>query len=498
MDKKLQALADRIVEALQRSGVSDPIVAAEQFAILLFLRLLDRDDLQGSGPAARSAEIDPSVFTAQAARYRWREWRRLPSRELASFVSNEVLPYMGSLEKEDSAVASFFRDAELSIASAELVVVLIAMIDALEVDRLDPEAAGAFMDRLLSGLGWQSKDGSLRTPAPLRRLMVGLVDARSGDLLIDPAMGTGGLLAEAALRSSRSDPFPTSDPKLHGIDQSRTLLRIATVNLALRGLPIDGLRRADALGDGEISPGRAPEGGYDVVLCDPPFGSMRSEEVHSGHEGFRTRRREALFLALTMRLLAPGGRAAIVLPEMLLSDTSGAHLDLRRTLVEEFDVLAVMELPAWGQHVRSATRFSLVTFRRPLVSARRVSATWFCDLRMRSFRVAGGDANSYARGMDAALDDWAGFRDGGFATPPGIPAAAVLDHDARTPRSWWASTDEIAGSGYRLDAARWAPVISKWPLQDDPVRLAEQAIDDYRQLIDRLEALHGDLDAWTG
>lgn len=484
MEQQLSSTIPAIAAAVRASTPHDPVAAAEQIAILLYLKLLDAED----GPPASSRERrSPAIFASQAERYRWRHWHHLPAADLVAFLTKEVLPYMGSLEKEEPAIAGFFRDAELSSKDQEATRRAVLEIDAIPLAQLDPATAGDLLEGLLAAVGWREVDGMYGTSPVLRNLLVRLADPRPGETVLDPAMGAAGLLADAARHAQEEGG---AAPRLLGLEVSRTMLRIATVNMALRGLPTEGLRRQDALSDREGNLGGPTSGGVDVVLCDPPFGPRRLDEGVGATGSMRSRRLEALFLDIAMRALTEGGRAAIVVPDGVLFDPGPAHVELRRALVEEFDLLCVLSMTPGRFRAQTLLRSSVLVFGRPSPSyGPRPKRIWFHQLAGGTRRRGRPDGPEDRTGLSDFLRNWERHRERGFMDPPGLPAEAILDSGSRQPRSWWAERDVIADSGYRLDAQRWAPVVSDWPLDDDPAELAATASRDYRKLAEEIEAL---------
>lgn len=488
--EELREQAARIASAMADWGHRHPVARTEQASVLLYLKYLDEAADGAALRPSQSLRPEARIYQAQAERYRWREWHDLPEAHLGTFLRREVLTYMGSLEKESPAVAAFFRDAELTPGSEQSLRDVIHMMDRLSLTAMAPSLAGHFLESLYAGLGWREVYGSFGTAPALRDVMVRLVDPRPGDTVLDPAMGAGGLLAEAAEYAREANQ---GEPRLIGREISRTMLRIATVNLALRGLPTGDLRRQDSLSDEDEETAAGIHSGCDVILCDPPYGVLGPSSGTSLRPYARSRRREALFLELAMKSLAPGGRAALVLPDGILGDTIAGHVGLRKDLIEYFDVLAVLSLPAGRLRSQMGIRSSVVVFRHTDTwGQRRPEKIWFHQLAGTGPRRGRARAAEDPSGLAEFMRNWERHSMRGFMDPPGLPAEAVMEVGDRPVRSWWATRQSIAQSGFRLDAQRWAPRAARPPVES-PEQLAEQAIEEYAQLIARLEALRRDL-----
>jgi type I restriction enzyme M protein len=129
----------------------------------------------------------------------------------------------------------------------------------------------------------------------------------------------------------------------HGFDFDNTMLRIGSMNMLLHGVENPDIRYRDSLAQDHA----ADEEAYTLVLANPPFaGSLDYENTAKDLLSIvKTKKTELLFLALFLRLLKPGGRAAVIVPDGVLFGSSKAHKELRRLLVEEQKLDAVVSLP---------------------------------------------------------------------------------------------------------------------------------------------------------
>lgn len=483
MEQHLTEAALRIAHALGTHGSRDPIAAAEQVSILLYLKLLDEAE-DASAPTSQLMvdHAEPAIFTRQAERYRWRELRRLGPDGVGDFLNCEVLPYMGSLEKERPSVAAFFREAELPSDDLGGLWQIVKEIDGLRLRDMDLDDAAEFIEELFSHIGMREVDGRFSTSPTLRRLMVTLADPQPGETVLDPAMGTAGLLVDAA----RHVGAPSSASiRLFGSEVSRTMLRIATVNMVFRGLPAEGLRRENPLVAEERVHAKPPA--CHVVLCDPPYGTARWSGRAELRFPTRSSRLEAQFLEFSMASLVPGGRAAILLPDGLLGSETAPHIELRRDLLRHFDVTAVLSIPS-GRLRSQGPNSSLVVFRRPSDDRPTVDRIWYYRLNKTS-RRRGALASDDRVGISGFLRHWERHLGREFSDPPGLPAQTVLEPESREPHSWWTYRSAVEDAGFRLDPSRWMPVVSDWPLNEDPAELAASAVRDYRRIADELEIL---------
>lgn len=166
MEQYFALVASDIASAMRRSSALTSVSAVEQVSILLYLKLLDEAAEKYDVVAGRDSGRSKPMFQLQAERYRWRYWNALAPHELLAFLSEEVLPYMGSLEREEPRIAMFFRDAELAITDAHLLAEIVDRIDRLRLMDLTSTEAGKLFDGLLDQCEWRGATVSIARLPP--------------------------------------------------------------------------------------------------------------------------------------------------------------------------------------------------------------------------------------------------------------------------------------------------------------------------------------------
>src|SRR5579884_4016746 len=205
---------------------------------------------------------------------------------------------------------------------------------------------------MLAKIATAGHNGQFRTPRHIIKMMVEMVEPKPADIICDPACGTAGFLIAAA--EYLQDYFPQmfldplqlthfNEKAFHGYDFDSTMLRIGSMNMLLHGIENPDIRYKDSLAEEHAS----EEECYTLVMANPPFaGSLDYESCAKDLQQIvKTKKTELLFLALFLRLLKPGGRAAVIVPDGVLFGSSQAHKTLRRILVEEQKLDAVISLP---------------------------------------------------------------------------------------------------------------------------------------------------------
>jgi type I restriction enzyme M protein len=225
------------------------------------------------------------------------------------------------------------------------------MLDGLPMEGRDTK--GDVYEYMLSKIASAGQNGQFRTPRHIIALMVAMTAPTPKDEICDPACGTAGFLIAAGdyLRHAYPDVEVDAESRthfhnslFHGFDFDSTMLRIGSMNMLLHGVEAPDIRYRDSLSEGTGE----EEGLYSLVLANPPFaGSLDYESTAQNLlRVVKTKKTELLFLALFLRLLKPGGRAAVIVPDGVLFGSSRAHKELRRILVEDQKLDAIVKLPS--------------------------------------------------------------------------------------------------------------------------------------------------------
>ncbi len=545
MNQQLRRKLDHITDVLWAGGVTNPVTYIEQISYLIFLKLLDEEETDRELRARLSTKNGNAklLYPQQAERYRWSKWRFKSGEELRNFIRDEVFPYMASLAKDEPEVAEYFRDAVLEIVDPNVLKQVIDELDGFEFRKLGPDVKGEIFEYLLTHLGQSALNGQFRTPRQIRAFMVEMVDPDIGDSMFDPACGTAGFLIDAvdyllAKYSEQVSEYPiygedwlekrgqtvaeakAQIPKLqtyrkgagekipdwdlleaaiYGVDVSRQMMRIAMMNLVLHGIRHARLKRANALSDmGGLTEDDLRRR-YKVILSNPPFAGQLPKDSIRQDLPTNSKKSELLFLGVMLQSLAPGGRCAVVVPEGLLFGSTTAHVELRGKLLTEFDLLAVVSLPAGVFKPYAGVKTAVLVFRKPASeTAKRLDKVWFYEVRNDGYdpdKISGGGRVETPEKNDIPdlLVQWKGYKGSAFAVPPGMAANTLLPHDADEPRCWWAMRDQLTAADYDLGAGHWKPRIAEKTSDEDPLELVEEVAKLERQIVAGLDKLTKEL-----
>ena len=514
---------EQIRDYLFGGGYPDPVSNAEQLAFLFFFYLVEGIDAENAARARVLKQKHESIFsgswtlknplnalakgetTISKERFRWSVWAKgLSGEPLVRFVRDEVFPFFA--EMADRSAVNFMHGARLVIDEPTVLTQVVTLVDGLRLDRSDADTKGDLFEHVLKQIKQAGELGQFRTPRHIIRAIVEIIDPKIGETIYDPAAGTAGFLVATYnhIRLANSSPGGIQNVEIDGKVQTRGLgdklsaarvsalqnqtffgndvdpkmIRLATMNLTLRGLPnvrillrnvltttLDAERKAE-LG--------LPQEGYHVVLANPPFsGRVDKDRIVDDVKIGTTTATELLFLKYMMDSLRPGGRCGVIVPEGVLFGSTGAHKELRRQLVENNRVEAVMSLPGGVFQPYSGVKTSALFFRK----GGKTENVLFLHADNDGYKL---DAN---HDQPIEADDLP------------ILIAACSDHDAglkawekRDPKAewaekwWFADAATLRANDFNLSAGRYRPLSQQQVQHRDP-----------RELLDELAAIEAEI-----
>ena len=356
---ELRNQVDRIWDAFWSGGISNPLEVIEQITYLLFLRRLDDLQTKEENKATRFKQpIEHRIFPEgndtrgmPYVKYRWSRFKHDEPRNMYTVISEHVFPFLRTLGGNGSNYAQHMKDARFTIPTPGLLAKVVDLLDSVPME--DRDTKGDIYEYMLSKIATAGQNGQFRTPRHIIKLMVEMVAPRPNDIICDPACGTCGFLVAAGEYLREHHPEVLTDAALrehfhkelfHGFDFDNTMLRIGSMNMLLHGVENPDIRYRDSLSQDHAG----EEEKYTLVMANPPFaGSLDYENTAKDlQQVVKTKKTELLFVALFLRLLKPGGRAAVIVPDGVLFGSSNAHKTLRQMLIEEQKLDAVVSLPS--------------------------------------------------------------------------------------------------------------------------------------------------------
>ncbi|ABF62512.1 Type I restriction enzyme EcoEI M protein (plasmid) [Ruegeria sp. TM1040] len=367
----IRAQIDQIWNAFWSGGVSNPLSVIEQITYLLFIKRLDEIHTREEAKANMlGSEMERRIFPEGTFTYkvsddpkddetierpyddlRWQRLINFENREKMKLMDQHVFPFMRTMAEEGTAFATHMKDARLGFSSPALLDKVMRLLDVIQMD--DRDTKGDVYEYMLGKIASAGQNGQFRTPRHIIELMVRLMAPTPKDTICDPAAGTCGFLVTAGEFLRETHPEMLRNPEqrqhfhnsmFHGFDFDPTMLRIGSMNMVLHGVENADVAYRDSLAEEH----GADTGTYSLILANPPFaGSLDYDATAKDlQKVVKTKKTELLFLALFLRLMRTGGRAAVVVPEGVLFGSSKAHKDIRRIIVEDQKLDAIIKLPS--------------------------------------------------------------------------------------------------------------------------------------------------------
>jgi type I restriction enzyme M protein len=299
-------------------------------------------------------------------------------------VDEHVFPFLRTLGGNGSSFAEHMKDARNGIPTPALLAKVVDKLD--RVAMADRDTKGDVYEYMLGKIATAGQNGQFRTPRHIIAMMVELVAPTPKDTICDPAVGTAGFLVAAGeyLRAHHPEIFRDAALRRHfhtkaftGFDFDATMLRIASMNMILHGIEDANVAYRDSLAEDHSN----DSDNYSIVLANPPFaGSLDYEQCAKNlQQVVKTKKTELLFLALFLRLLKVGGRAAVIVPDGVLFGSSTAHKTIRRLLVEEHKLEAVIKLPSGVFRPYAGVSTAILAFTKTGVGG--TDHVWFYDVQ---------------------------------------------------------------------------------------------------------------------
>ena len=382
---ELKNKIDKIWETFWTGGITNPLDVIEQFTYLLFIKQLDDVETTKENEANFLGVPYEPMFPGDCQKYRWSKFKNLGSaEEMYDLVLNGVFPFIKNLHQDgDSAYSKYMGDAIFKIPTAAMLTKIVDGIDQLELGNEDTK--GDLYEYLLSKVATAGTNGQFRTPRHIIEMMVELTKPQPDDIIIDPAMGSAGFLiaAQNYLRKNHSDMFLDEKKRIHfnndmffGNDMDRTMLRIGAMNMLLHGVDNPNISYRDSLSEQNTDVEK-----YSLVLANPPFkGSLDYEAVSADLlKVTKTKKTELLFLALFLRILKKGGRAAVIVPDGVLFGSSNAHKQIRKEIIDNNKLDAVISMPSGVFKPYAGVSTAILVFTK--TGSGGTDKVWFYDMK---------------------------------------------------------------------------------------------------------------------
>jgi type I restriction enzyme M protein len=395
---ELRNKIDAVWNAFWAGGIANPLEVIEQITYLLFMRGLDEAQTREENKANRLGKpierrIFPKGEDKGGVAYEEMRWSRLKNKDPAAMftiVGEHVFPFLRAMAEDGTAHAIHMKGARFTIPTPTLLAKVVDLLAGIPME--DRDTKGDLYEYMLSKIATAGQNGQFRTPRHIIALMVEMTAPGPRDVICDPACGTCGFLVAAGeyLRDNHQKMFHDAasrkhfhDGMFHGFDFDGTMLRIGSMNMVLHGIDDPDIRYKDSLAQehsGDVDR-------YSLVLANPPFaGSLDYETTAKDLIAMvKTKKTELLFMALFLKLLKPGGRAAVIVPDGVLFGSSTAHKAIRTMLVEEHRLDGIVKLPSGVFRPYAGVSTAIVLFTK--TNSGGTDFVWFYDCQADGFSL---------------------------------------------------------------------------------------------------------------
>ncbi len=402
---ELKNKIDGLWDIFASGGLVNPLEVIEQITYLMFIHDLDDLDNKRAKESAMLGLPFESIYAEDVeigdrvidgTQLKWSAFRDFPADRMYSIMQEWVFPFIKTLHNDkNSAYSKYMDDAIFKIPTPLMLSKVVDALDNIyelmnEVQSSD--VRGDVYEYLLLKISQAGRNGQFRTPRHIIRMMVELVNPTADEVICDPACGTSGFLVAAGeyLKETRKEEiFYDKQKKEHymshmfyGYDMDRTMLRIGAMNMMTHGIDNPFIEYRDSLSDQNTDKDK-----YTLVLANPPFkGSLDAEIVSEDLlKVCKTKKTELLFLTLFLRILKIGGRCACIVPDGVLFGSSTAHKAIRKEIVENNRLEAVISMPSGVFKPYAGVSTAILIFTKTEHGG--TDAVWFYDMTADGFSL---------------------------------------------------------------------------------------------------------------
>ena len=478
MEKAIQSKVDKVWETFWTGGLVNPLSIIEQMTYLLFIKGIDDVETNNEKTEQLLKVRFKRIFDEEHQDCRWSKFKNMSANEMYKVVSEKAFPFIKTMQpSKESSFSRYMGNAMFLVPTPLILEKVVTQLDSIPMK--DRDTKGDIYEYMLSKLASSGTAGQFRTPRHIIRMMVELMNPTPNDIICDPACGTGGFLVEAGeyVRENYKDLFDTESLKHHfnnsmfyGFDMDSTMLRISAMNMMLHGIDSPNIDYKDSISEDNLDAEK-----FSLILANPPFkGTIDSERTAPNLLKIcNTKKTELLFLALFIRSLKIGGRCACIVPDGVLFGSSNAHKDIRKEIVDNNKLEAVISMPSGIFKPYAGVSTAILVFTKTTTGG--TNDVWFYDM------TADGLSLDDKRTPINAND-----------IPNIINRFKHLDDEKdrlRTDKSFFVSKDEIIDNNYDLSINKYKEIIQVKQEYEKPQVILKQIMDMEKEFCEQLKDL---------
>ena len=486
----LKSKIDKVWEAFWTGGLSNPITVIEQMTYLLFIRRLDELHTAREQKASfLKKPIEHPIYMADQDELRWSRFKNIDPEIMYRLFTKEngVFDFMKSMGEQGTAFTKFMKGATFMIPTPRLLALVVDMLSEINMD--DRDTKGDVYEYLLSKIASAGQNGQFRTPRHIIKMMVQMTAPTLDDVICDPSAGTCGFLVAAGeyLREKYSNELMRAEnmkrfqvKTFMGMEFDPTMIRIGSMNLILHGIENPQLMDVDALSEANKTFTEQAT----IILANPPFkGSLDREAVDPKVINIvDSKKTELLFLGLILKGLKIGGRAAVIVPDGVLFGSSNAHLQIRKQLIDNHKLQAVISMPSGVFKPYAGVSTAVLLFTKTNDGG--TDHVWFYDMTADGYSLDDKRNKIDADDIPDILTRWNNL--------------TQEANRSRTDKSFFVPLTDIHANNYDLSINRYKEVVYEQKQYDAPENIIEQIelLDEERaELLQQLkQLLHNNID----
>lgn len=457
---------DKIWDTFWTGGLSNPLTVIEQITYLLFIKRLDEEQQRFEAQAGLlGGPLEKTIYTKKQKELRWSSFKDLEPESMFQLFRKEngVFDFMRNYGEKDSAFGKFMKGAVFMIPTPRLLANVVDMLSG--IDMKDRDTKGDVYEYLLSKIASAGTNGQFRTPRHIIKMMVEMVKPGVEDIIADPSAGTCGFLVGAAEYIKEQNPKAFYDKKFKkkfsrdmfmGMEFDPTMIRIGAMNMILHGIEEPLLYDVDALSEANANFDEKAT----IILANPPFtGSLDKETVDAKlTKVVDSRKTELLFLALILKGLQKGGKAAVIIPDGVLFGSSKAHQQIRKEIIDNQKLEAIISMPGGVFKPYTGVSTAIVVFTK--TTAGGTDKVWFYDMKADGFSL--DDKRQVIKDNDIA-DILQRYH-----------ALVKETKRKRTDKSFFVPAKEIRDNNYDLSINRYKEVVHEEKVYEKPADIIKQ------------------------
>lgn len=463
---ELRSKIDKVWLAFHSGGVTNPITVIEQMTYLLFLRRLDELQIQKESKAnLLKKPIEDPIYKKSENELRWSHFKNMdPEVMYRMFIKDEgVFNFLRNVGNRSAAFSKFMKGANFMISTPRLLAQVVEMLS--NIDMVDRDTKGDVYEYLLGKIASAGENGQFRTPRHIIRMIVDMVEPTVEDIICDPSCGTAGFLTVAGeyIREHYEKELYTGSVKKHfqekmfiGMEFDPTMIRIGGMNLMLHGIESPQLFDVDALSEANSSFTEKAT----LILANPPFKGSLDREAVDGKilSVVNSKKTELLFLALILKGLKLGGRAAVIVPDGVLFSSSNAHQQIRKELIDRQKLQAVISMPSGVFKPYAGVSTAILIFTK--TNSGGTDKVWFYDMQADGFTMNDQRQPTQANDIPDIIKRYQNLK--------------LESKRSRTDKSFLVALKEIQNNKYSLSINRYKEVVHEEATHEKPKVIFKQ------------------------